>query len=78
MTSGLSVYMEKFTVQSAPQKEVPVKNLKQIAQAAVRAHKERDVEFLVETLNAMEIELQRLMDRECAERLEREQARSED
>lgn len=53
-------------------------NLKQIAQAAVRAHKEKDVDFLVETLNAMEIELQRMMDRECAERLEREQARSED
>lgn len=53
-------------------------NLKQIAQAAVRAHKEKDVDFLVETLNAMDVELQRMMDRECAERLEREQARSED
>lgn len=78
MTSGRDVYLEGFAVQSAPQKEVPMKNLKQIAQAAVRAHKEKDVEFLVETLNAMDIELQRLMDRECAERLEREQARGED
>ena len=78
MTSGLNVYLEKFAVQSAPQKEVPVKNLKQIAQAAVRAYKEGDKEFLSETLCAMDIELQRLKDRECAERMEREQARSED
>jgi len=78
MTSGLSVYLEKFAVQSAPRKETPMKNLKQIAAAAVRAHKEKDVEFLVETLNAMDIELQRLKDRECAERMEREQTRSED
>lgn len=78
MTSGLSVYLEKFNVQSAPRKETRMTNLKQIAQAAVRAHKEKDVDFLVETLNAMDVELQRMMDRECAERLEREQARSED
>ena len=78
MTSGLSVYLEKFAVQSAPQKEVPVKNLKQIAQAAVRAHKMGDKDFLNETLCAMDIELQRLKDRECAERMEREQMRSED
>lgn len=78
MTSGLNVYMEKFTVQSAPQKEVPVKNLKQIAQAVVRAHKEGDKDFLSETISAMDVELQRLKDRECSERMEREQARSED
>ena len=55
-----------------------MKNLKQIAAAAVRANKEGDAEFLQETLSAMDIELQRMMDRECAERLEREQYNSED
>lgn len=78
MTSGRDVYLEKSAVQSAPRKEVRMKNLKQIAAAAVRANKEGDAEFLQETLNAMDIELQRMMDRECAERLEREQYKSED
>lgn len=78
MTSGRDVYLERHNVQSAPRKELRNMSLKQIAQAAVAANKAKDMEFLGETLLAMEIELERIKDRECAERIERDRYRSED
>lgn len=79
MTSGRDVYLEGFAVQSTPRKEGKMKSLKQIAEAVVSARKNKDDDFLDETIDAMEVELQRMKDRDCNERIGREKHRpSED
>jgi len=75
MTSGRDVYLEKFAVQSSPQKEVKMKSLKDIAEAVVKARNIKDEDFLDETIDAMEVELQRMKSRSHAERHDREKYR---
>ena len=75
MTSGRDVYLEKFAVESPPLKEGKMKSLKQIAEAVVNARNIKDEDFLDETIDAMEVELQRMKDRECNERVSRDRHR---
>ena len=52
-----------------------MKSLKDIAEAVVKARNIKDEDFLDETIDAMEVELQRMKSRSHAERHDREKYR---